>query len=136
MSRFVFLWLIAFVVLAAIYNPTQYNFYDWAQQNYEAQKALVIGIGVMLLLVFLAFIVGTIRTMGWLGIFLLAVILGLLGYILVTNGLLVLEVSEKNIWGGLVILSLVLGAAMSWRGPGKVSKARKAKPAKQKQVNA
>jgi hypothetical protein len=137
MSRFVFLWLIAFVVLAAIYNPTQYNYYAWAQQNYAAQQPLVIGLGVMLLLLFLVFVVGTLRTMGWVGIVLLAVILGLLSYILVTNGVLVLEMSTKNIWGCLVILSLILGAAMSWRSPSKIKPRKTTKQAKlTKQANA
>lgn len=116
MSGFLFRWLVAFVVLAAAYNPTQYNYVVWVQENFEMQKPLAIGLGVMLGLVLLFLIGGTIRTMGFLGILLVALILGLLGYILQDNGLITLELNPTNIWAALGILSLVIAGALSWRG--------------------
>lgn len=122
MSGFLFRWLVAFVVLAAIYNPLEkYNYIAWAQENYETRQALVIGIGVILALVVLIMLVGTIRTMGWVGIILVAIILGLLSYILKGEGFMTYEFNSTNIWGGLVILSLVVAGALSWRSGRKAS---------------
>lgn len=128
MSGFLLRWLVAFIVMAGIYNPTKYNYIAWAQENYETRQALVIALGVMLGIVALVFLIGTIRTMGTFGIILLLIILGLLGYILQDNGLITLEVNNLNIWGGLAILSFILAGAMSWRSFSRAS-ARAAKAA-------
>lgn len=117
MSGFLLRTVIAFILLAATYNPTKYNFVIWAQENYAEQKQLVIGLGVILGLALLYFLVSSIRTLGSVGIILLVVICVLLGYILVDKGVIALELSVNNVWGGIAILSLILGAASSWRGP-------------------
>ncbi|TDX29603.1 DUF6524 family protein [Rhodovulum visakhapatnamense] len=129
MSGFLLRWLVAFLLLAATYNPTPYNYITWAQANYATDKPLVIGIGVMLALALLIYLVAAVRTLGLLGIVLLLIILGLLGYILVGNGTLSMEMNSFNVWGGAVLLSLILGGAMSWRSPGKI-KAANAKKAR------
>ncbi|RAP41170.1 hypothetical protein BYZ73_10835 [Rhodovulum viride] len=123
MSGFLLRWLVAFLLLAATYNPTDYNYVTWAQDNYATDKPLVIGIGVMLALALLIYLVAAVRTLGVLGIILLVIILGLLGYILVGNGTLSMEMSSFNVWGGAVLLSLILGGAMSWRSPSKIKAA-------------
>jgi len=131
MSGFLLRWLVAFAALAAVYNPTEYSFFSWAQDNYEAQKPLTIGIGVMLAIVLLVYLVTFIRTLGIWGILLLAVIFGLLGYILIDNGMLTPELTTGNTWIGLAVLSFVLGAAMSWPSPNKIKKARRNKKTKE-----
>ncbi|TCP62898.1 hypothetical protein EV663_101158 [Rhodovulum bhavnagarense] len=122
MSGFIFRWVIAFIILAATYNTTEYNYITWAQDNYDAQKALVIGLGVFLGIVYLMLFGVLFGTLGKLGVLLLIIIFALAGYILVDNGLLTLEMSDFNIWGGIAVLALVIAAAMSWRSAAKTSR--------------
>ncbi|MBK1635216.1 DUF6524 family protein [Rhodovulum adriaticum] len=122
MSGFIFRWLIAFIILAATYNTTDYNFVTWAQENYDAQKPLVIGLGVLVAIVYLLLLGVLFGTLGKLGVLLLIIIFALAGYILVDNGLLIMEMSDFNIYAGLVLVSFVLGAAMSWRKSAKASR--------------
>ncbi|ARE39365.1 hypothetical protein RGUI_1224 [Rhodovulum sp. P5] len=129
MSGFLLRWLVAFAALAALYNPTDYNYYTWVQANYEAQQPLAIGIGVMLGLIFLIYLITMLRTLRVIGIVLLAIIIGLLGYILLEKGMITLDATDTNVWGLLVLASLLLGGAMSWRVPSK-KKSRKTKTAK------
>ncbi|GAA0291488.1 DUF6524 family protein [Rhodovulum strictum] len=130
MSGFLLRWAIAAILLAAAYNPTQYNYYTWAQANFETdQRPLVIGLGAMLAIAFLVYIIGTLRALGVVGLFLVIIIFGLLGYIMVDKGIIELDVSATNIWGGIAVLSLILAAAMSWRS-GTKAPAKKSTPAK------
>ncbi|MEX5727001.1 hypothetical protein Ga0609869_000354 [Rhodovulum iodosum] len=128
MSGFLLRTVIAFILLAATYNPTKFNYVTWAQDNYATQKPLVIGLGIILGIALLYFLLSTIRTLGSVGIFLLLVIVALLGYILVDKGVIALELSTNNIWGVIAILSLILGGASSWRGPSKIKSRSKVRP--------
>ncbi|MCO8145674.1 DUF6524 family protein [Rhodovulum tesquicola] len=130
MSGFLLRWAIAAILLAAAYNPTQYNYTTWAQANYEGdQRALVIGLGAMLAIAFLVYLIGSLRALGVVGLFLVVIIFGLLGYILIDKGIIEPVVSATNIWGGIAVLSLILASAMSWRrgtkAPAKKSAAAK-----------
>ncbi|SIO56908.1 hypothetical protein SAMN05444722_3662 [Rhodovulum sp. ES.010] len=139
MSGFLLRWVIAFLALAALYNPIEgYNYVDWAQANYADQRPLVIGIGVMLGLVLLVLLAGTLRTMGLVGLILFLVIIGLLSYILEGEGIITYAVNDTNTWAGLAVLSLVMAGALSWRSSTRASsraakeatKAKSGKPAK------
>ncbi|TCM84957.1 DUF6524 family protein [Rhodovulum steppense] len=130
MSGFLLRWAIAAILLAAAYNPTQYNYTTWAQANFEGdQRALVIGLGAMLAIAFLVYLIGTLRALGVVGLFLVVIIFGLLGYILIDKGIIEPVISATNIWGGIAVLSLILAAAMSWRR-GTKAPAKKSTPAK------
>lgn len=127
MSGFLLRWLVAFAALAAVYNPTDYNYWTWAQANYETQQPLTIGIGAMLGIVLLVYLVTMLLTLRIVGIVLIAIILGLLGYILQDNGVITLEATDGNIWGLIALASLILGGAMSWRVPAPKKAAKKAR---------
>ncbi|TCP41786.1 DUF6524 family protein [Rhodovulum marinum] len=130
MSGFLLRWVFAAILLAAAYNPTQYNYITWAQANYETdQKALVIGLGAMLAIAFLIYVFGTLRSIGLMGLVLIVVIFGLLGYILVDKGIIQPGMTAMNIWGGIAILSFILAAAMGWRRPARSSAGKTKKTA-------
>ena len=42
MTGFILRWALAFILLAATFNPTRYNFIVWAQENWEAQMPLTV----------------------------------------------------------------------------------------------
>lgn len=139
MSGFLLRWVVAFLALAALYNPIEgYNFIDWAQANYPDQRPMVIGIGVMLALVLIFLLMGTLRTLGLVGLVLFVVIIALLSYILNSEGIITYAVNDTNTWAGLAVLSLVIAGALSWRKASRASsraakqatKSKSAKPAK------
>lgn len=136
MSGFLLRTVIAFILLAATFNPTKLNFVAWAQENYAEQKQLVIGLAVILGIALLYFLVSSIRTLGAVGIIFLAVITTMLGYILVDKDVIALEPSDANVWGGIAVLSLILGIASAWRGPSKFRSRGKVRPPAGEEVNA
>ena len=50
MIRIAIRWLIAFVLLAATYNPTPYNWVRWSLTNYTEQLPLIVLSGLILLI--------------------------------------------------------------------------------------
>ncbi|TCO70860.1 DUF6524 family protein [Rhodovulum euryhalinum] len=127
MSGFILRWVLAFILLAATYNPTTYNYITWAQANFETDnKALVVGIGVMLGLAILMYLVTMLRTMGLVGLVLVVIILGLLAYILQMKGVIDTGLTATNIWGGLAVISLLLAIATSMGGSSKKKATSKA----------
>ena len=45
---FLIRWLFAFVLLAATYNPTQWNFVRWAMANYTDMLSVTVLVGLVL----------------------------------------------------------------------------------------
>jgi hypothetical protein len=60
-------WLGAFVLLAAIFNPTSWNFVTWARANWNDQMPLIVFGGLILAVVMMVYLVATMRSIGILG---------------------------------------------------------------------
>lgn len=107
-------WLGAFVLLAATYNPTQWNYVAWVQANWATQMPLSVFLGLLLAVGFLIYIVATLRSIGAFGVMLIAAIFGAGLWVLIDWGVLSLTNSALNMWLGLLALSLILGMGLSW----------------------
>ncbi len=107
-------WLGAFVLLAATYNPTQWNYVAWVQANWATQMPLSVFLGLLLAVGFLIYIVATLRSIGAFGVILIAAIFGAGLWVLIDWGVLSLTNSALNMWLGLLALSLILGMGLSW----------------------
>ncbi|MFN3209277.1 MAG: DUF6524 family protein [Roseovarius sp.] len=107
-------WALAFVLLAATFNPTRYNFIVWARDNWEAQMPLTVLFALLLLVGYIIYLRATLRSIGAFGMGLILAITAALGWVLVDFGLLNLDNPTQNLWLGLVALSLVLGIGLSW----------------------
>ncbi|MGK7755556.1 MULTISPECIES: DUF6524 family protein [unclassified Roseovarius] len=114
MTGFIVRWALAFVLLAATFNPTRYNFIVWAQNNWDAQMPLTVLFALLLLVGYIIYLRATLRSIGALGMGLILAIAAALGWVLVDFGLLNLDNPTQNLWLGLVALSLVLGIGLSW----------------------
>ena len=55
-------WLIAFVLLAATWNPTDWNFSRWAVENWETQLPLAVLGALVLVVVYIVYLRATLRT--------------------------------------------------------------------------
>jgi Family of unknown function (DUF6524) len=111
---FLLRWLAAFVLLAATFNPTDWNFVRWAEANYAAQLPLTVLLGLILALAYGIYLRATLRSIGPLGMALVAALIGAILWVLADWGILSLANRALNIWLGLFALSVVLGVGLSW----------------------
>lgn len=107
-------WLGAFILLAATFNPTDWNFVKWSIANGNSQLPLTLFLGLLLLIGFLIYVMATLRSIGALGMLLVAALFGSGLWVLFSWGVLSLENSALNTWLGLLALSLILGVGLSW----------------------
>lgn len=107
-------WLGAFLLLAATFNPTEWNYVKWSIANGNDQLPLTLFLGLLLLIGFLIYLLATLRSIGKFGMLLVAALFGSGLWVLSSWGLLSLENSTLNTWLGLFALSLILGVGLSW----------------------
>ncbi len=111
---FLIRWLFAFVLVAATYNPTQWNFWRWASAHFSDQLPLTVLFALVLLVGYVIFIRATLRSIGTFGIILVAAVFAALIWVLVDLGALALNNSAFNQWLGIIALSVVLAIGLSW----------------------
>ena len=111
---FLIRWLIAFVLLAATWNPTDWNFSRWAAENWDTQMPLAVLGGLVLAVVYIVYLRATLRSIGPIGMALVAAVFGALIWVLIDWGWLQTGNSVTNQWLGIMLASLVLGIGLSW----------------------
>ena len=104
----------AFLLLAATFNPTQWNYVKWSIASGNTQLPLTLFLGLLLLAGYLIYVLATLRAIGTFGVLLLAAIAGSLLWLLNSWGLLSLRNPNSNTWIGLIILSFILAIGLSW----------------------
>jgi hypothetical protein len=114
MIRIVIRWLLAFILLAATYNPTQFNWVRWSVQNYADQLPLIVLSGLILLVGYIIYMRATLRSIGPFGMALVLALVAALLWVLYDFGWLSLQNQAMNLWLDLIALSLVLGIGLSW----------------------
>ncbi|WP_147103800.1 DUF6524 family protein [Tateyamaria sp. syn59] len=107
-------WLFAFGLLAATYNPTEYNYVSWALQYGSANLSIAVLCGLLLLICYIIYLRATLRSIGGFGVALVLAVVGAGLWVLSDLGLLALDNNSVNTWLGLFALSLVLGIGLNW----------------------
>ena len=107
-------WLGAFLLLAAIFNPTRWNYVTWARDSWDTQTPLIVFIGLILAVSAMVYLVATMRSIGILGALVIVAIFAAGLWVLSDWGVLGLQDSALNIWLGILAMSLILGVGMSW----------------------
>jgi hypothetical protein len=111
---FLLRWLGAFLLLAAIFNPTRWNYVTWASAAWTDQMPLVVFLGLILAVLAMVYLVSTMRSIGLLGALVIAAIFAAGLWVLTDWGLLGLSNAALNVWLTILVLSLILGVGMSW----------------------
>ena len=111
---FLIRWAFAFILLAATFNPTEWNFTRWAMANYSTELSMTVLLGLLLVVGYIIFLRATLHSIGMLGMFLVSAIVAALLWVLYDRGLLSLGNSSVNVWIGIFALSVVLGIGLSW----------------------
>ncbi|MGH1416596.1 MAG: DUF6524 family protein [Pelagimonas sp.] len=107
-------WLFAFILLAATYNPTDWNFVRWAITNWSTQLPLVVLFGLILTVGYVIYIRATLRSIGGFGMILVSAIVGAILWVLWDFGLLDFNNPKVTTWIGILALSIVLAVGLSW----------------------
>lgn len=114
MIGFALRWLAAFALLALTFNPTQFNFVRWAERSWPDSMPLIILAGLLLVIGYVIYLRATFRSIGALGIGLVAAVFAALIWVLIDFGILSLDNRKMQVWLGILALSLVLGIGLSW----------------------
>jgi Family of unknown function (DUF6524) len=107
-------WLGAFVLLAATFNPTQWNYVRWVEVNWGLQTPLAVLLGLILAVGYIIYVGATFRSLGAFGMLVIAALFGAMIWVLIDWGVLALGNQNLNVWLGIVALSLILGIGLSW----------------------
>lgn len=111
---FLIRWAIAFVLLAATWNPTQFNFINWSIHNWQDQLPVTVLMGLILLIVYTVYLRATLRSIGAIGMALVMAVFGALIWVLIDWGVLQPGNAIINQWLAILAASLVLGIGLSW----------------------
>jgi len=111
---FVLRWLKAFALLAAIHNPTSFNYVKWVMTQSERPVSLMVIAGLLLLIGYIICLRATLRSIGGFGMLLVLALVGALLSVLYDFGALSPDNTGLNVWLGFFAFSLVLGVGISW----------------------
>lgn len=111
---FLIRWVFAFVLLAATYNPTEWNFVRWSMANYETSLSITVLFALILLVGYIIYLRATLRSIGIFGMVLVLAVVGTLVWVLFDQGLINLDNPTINTWIAIFALSMVLAIGLSW----------------------
>ena len=111
---FLIRWAFAFLLLAATYNPTNWNLVQWGMVNYTTQLPLTILASLVLLVGYIIYLRATLRSIGLFGMLLILALAGTFIWVLFDYGWITLDDATFTAWLGLFVLSLVLAIGLSW----------------------
>lgn len=114
MTGFLIRWAFAFVLLAATFNPTRWNYVSWVMDNGTAQLPLAVLGALILVTGYIIYFRASLRSIGGFGLILVAALVGALGWVLYDWGILSLENQTFNLWLGLIAVSFVMGIGLAW----------------------
>ncbi len=105
---------LSMLLVFSTYNPTHYSYYHWLLES-PATDMLPYKVAVFIILLagWIAFGYATYQALKLIGLVLVVALLGVIFWILITQGLL--EASPNVIqYAVLIIISLVMGIGLSW----------------------
>lgn len=107
-------WLFALIILAATYNPTEYNYVRWVVDYGNQNLSVAVLFGLLLAVGYIIYLRATLRSIGAFGMMLVLAVVTALLWVLYDLGMLNLDNRNLNTWLGLLALSVVLGIGLSW----------------------
>ncbi len=111
---FVIRWIFAFMLLAATYNPTQWNYVRWSMENADTNLSMTVLLGLVLFVGYIIYLRATLRSIGIFGMILILAVVGTLLWVLFDQGVISLDNPSINTWIGIFALSVVLAIGLSW----------------------
>jgi len=106
--------LFALALVCLTWNPTAFNYVEWALARWRDMGPLVAFAGIILLMGWIFFLRTTARSLGMLGIVLCTGLAVVVIWILVYYNVVSTNSTQVLTWIVLVLLSAILAAGMSW----------------------
>ncbi len=113
MGGFVLRWLFAFLLLAATYNPTDWNFTRWVMASGGDMMSVAVLGSLLLIVGYIIYLRATMRSIGPIGMLLVLGLVGALLWVAFDLGWMNFENPTANTWIALVAGSFVLGIGLS-----------------------
>ena len=107
-------WGFAFLLIAATFNPSQWNYVVWMRQYSSQELPLTVLFSLVLVIAYLIYLRATFRSIGGVGTTLIFAVFAALMWVLLDRGLIVFGRSDLNGWMGILALSFILGIGLSW----------------------
>ena len=114
MGGFVLRWLFAFLLLAATYNPTDWNFTRWVMASGGDMMSVAVLGSLLLIVGYIIYLRATMRSIGPIGMLLVLGLVGALLWVAFDLGWMNFESPTANTWIARVAGSFVLGIGLSW----------------------
>lgn len=114
MTGFLLRWGFAFLLTASTFNPTPWNYVQWARDSYQDRLSFVVLAGLILLIGYIIYLRATVRSIGTFGVLLVLALIGCSLWVAFDLGWLTLENRSQNLWIANIAFSFVLGVGMSW----------------------
>lgn len=111
---FLFRLLAAIVLVFATFNPSGYSYVHWIANVFPKVTAAQAVVGIVLIIVWVIFAVATYRSIGKLGVLLIAALFGALTWLAFSLGWLSMERKHAVGWIALFALAVTLAVGMSW----------------------
>lgn len=111
---FLWRWAIALVLVFVTFNPTGSSYLHWVMGNLEEQLPYKALAGLVLLVVYVIFLRATFRSIGVVGISLIAAVFAAIVWVLADQQ--ILDVANQQIltWIVLTAIATVMGIGVSW----------------------
>ncbi len=117
-SGFMLRWVTAIVLVVLTYNPLGYSFSQWVYREMQTGKydsvSLLVLAGIVLFIGWLIFIRATLRSLGFVGVTLVASLLAAIVWVGSDWGWLSFNAPSVFAWVVIIAVSVILGLGMSW----------------------
>ena len=113
-AGFLFRLLAAVAVVFATFNPTGYSYAHWVEHAFPKVSAVQVVTGIVLLIVWIVFAVATLRSIGRIGVFLVAALFAALIWLAFSLGWLSMTQKSAIGWIALFALAFTLAIGSSW----------------------
>jgi len=111
---FLIRWLLAFILIAATFNPTDYSYFNWVRSNFSEQLPMAVFLGLILLVGYIIYLRATLRSIGGFGMILVGALVASLLWVMIDLGLLSLSSRTMTVWLAILVMSTILGVGLSW----------------------
>ena len=106
--------LFALALVCLTWNPTRYNYVEWAMAQWSAMGPLVAFAGIVMLMGWIFFVRTTALSLGTLGLVLCTALAAVVLWMLFYYHVVGTDSTKLIAWIVLLLLSAILAAGMSW----------------------
>jgi len=106
--------LFAFLIVFGTYNPTGYSYFHWGIQQFFPVHPLRIVVAIVLLIGWVIFLRATLRSLGGVGLILVASLFAALLWLFIFWGVIPSTSVKIITYAVMVIITLILSVGISW----------------------